>query len=518
MRTVFTTTLIALLPLAAMGQGAVNFTIDATRDVRPISRFIYGVNETIGGRRANLTFIRFGGNRTTAYNWVTNASNAGSDYHYVNDAYLRGGDIPGGAVIPTLRNAYDNDAGALITVPINGYVSADENGPVDIDDPDRFATRFKREAPEKGGAFSLRPDPADPVVYQDEFVNWMKVNYPYGQTDANRPIYFELDNEPDIWSATHPEVHPQPLTYAEILAKTIAYAAAIKRVEPRALVYGPVNYGWGGMVSLQGASDAGGRDFEAFYLGGLARASAAAGKRLVDVLDIHWYPEARGGGIRVSGPEVSPEVDAARVQAPRSLWDSTYVEDSWITSASTHGPIDLIPRLQKIIDANYPGTRLSISEYNYGGGSDISGAIAEADVLGIYGRMGVFSANEWPNDPEEPFIAAGFAMYRNFDGHGGTFGDISVSAATDDAAETSVYASIDKSRGGMIVIAINKTEHPIIANVRIMHGRAGDRGEVFRLTSEKSEPMPIGKIAPTAPGEFVLEMAPHSISTIRFLQ
>ena len=46
------------------------------------------------------------------------------------------------------------------------------------------------------------------MVYQDEFVNWVKTNYAYGQTDPNRPIYFQLDNEPDIWAETHPEVHP----------------------------------------------------------------------------------------------------------------------------------------------------------------------------------------------------------------------------------------------------------------------------------------------------------------------
>jgi hypothetical protein len=41
---------------------------------------------------------RIGGNRWTAYNWETNASNAGSDYLYQNDTYLGGGSAPGGAV------------------------------------------------------------------------------------------------------------------------------------------------------------------------------------------------------------------------------------------------------------------------------------------------------------------------------------------------------------------------------------------------------------------------------------
>ena len=460
--------LIALASMEAAGQTTVHFIIDAGENVRPISRLIYGVNQNIGGSYANPTFMRFGGNRTTAYNWVTNASNAGSDYHYVNDAFFTGGSTPGGALIPFLRNAYDQDAGALITIPTNGYVSGDEWGPVDIHDPGRFAKRFKREEPTKGSAFGLRPDPAAPVVYQDEFVNWVKTNYGYGQTDPNRPIYFALDNEPDIWAETHPEVHPAKLTYAELIQRTIAYSAAIKNVEPNTLVYGPVNYGWGGIFDLQKAPDAGGRDFETFYLHELAAASRAAGRRLIDVLDIHWYPEATGSGVRITGPETTPAVVAARLQTPRSLWDPTYLETSWVTQSSTHGPIDLIPMLQKKIAENFPGTRLSISEYNYGGGADISGGIAEADVLGIFGKMGVFSANEWQVAPNESFIAGALAMFRNFDGRKSCFGDTSVFAATDDVADTSVYASTDLTNPDrMIVVAINKSAGPITVELQL---------------------------------------------------
>ena len=57
-----------------------NFAIDSTQDVRAISRFIYGMNGwDPASRPANLTLSRSGGNRMTAYNWETNASNAGAD-------------------------------------------------------------------------------------------------------------------------------------------------------------------------------------------------------------------------------------------------------------------------------------------------------------------------------------------------------------------------------------------------------------------------------------------------------
>ena len=47
----------------------VHFTIDPAHDVKPISRYIYGVNQKFNGAYANLTFTRLGGNRWTAYNW-----------------------------------------------------------------------------------------------------------------------------------------------------------------------------------------------------------------------------------------------------------------------------------------------------------------------------------------------------------------------------------------------------------------------------------------------------------------
>lgn len=59
---------------------AVQFTVDTQQDVRPISRFVYGVNGALDGGFSNAALTRLGGNRWTAYNWENNASNAGTDY------------------------------------------------------------------------------------------------------------------------------------------------------------------------------------------------------------------------------------------------------------------------------------------------------------------------------------------------------------------------------------------------------------------------------------------------------
>ncbi|HEY7090651.1 MAG TPA: glycoside hydrolase family 44 protein [Tepidisphaeraceae bacterium] len=497
----------------------VHFAIDAQQSVHPISRFIYGVNQSLSGAYSNLTLTRDGGNRWTAYNWENNASNAGSDFQFQNDSFLGGGNTPGGAISPMLSNAAAHNAGAIVTIPINGYVSADKNGGGDVRNsgPNYLQTRFKQELPRKGSAFSLTPDTTDGFVYQDEFVNWVKTNYPYGQTDPNKPIWFELDNEPDLWNSTHAEVHPNAPTYAEMVQKTVDYSGAIKDVEPNALVFGPVNYGWQGYIRLQSAPDANNRDFQQFFLQQMQQASQTAGRRLLDVMDVHWYPEATGtNGVRIINNDNTAPTVAARLQAPRSLWDPTYTESSWITQFSTLGPINLIPRLQTKINTYYPGTKLAITEYNYGGGNDISGAIAQADVLGIFGRDGIFAANEWPLSGTEPFIAGGFNMFRNYDGGNSTFGDTSIKASTDDVPDSSVYASLDSAHPGVLtIVAINKTAAPLPAALSLGHIRAQSSASVYQLTSVSATPQSAGTLTITDPANINYTMPAYSVSTIR---
>ena len=306
----------------------------------------------------------------------------------------------------------------------------------------------------------------------------------------------------------------------------------IKSIVPNSLVYGPVSYGWEGYQTLQNATDSAtdnaaidpytGKaygNFLSYYLAQMHLASNAAGKRLLDVLDLHWYPEATGDGTRIiTESSTDPAVVAARLQAPRSLWDPTYVETSWITQSLGGKAIDLLPTIQSEIDANNPGTKLSFSEYNYGGGSDISGAIAEADVLGIFGKYGVYSANQWALSSSEPFIQAAFAMYRNYNGKGATFGDTSISANTSDVADTSVYASLDsKDPSHMVVIAINKTANAMTVTIQLDHTKTFDKAEIYQLTASAANPVFAGDMAITNPSFFTYTMPAYSVSTLNLV-
>jgi len=97
--------------------------------------------------------------------------------------------------------------------------------------------------------------------------------------------------------------------------------------------------------------------------------------------------------------------------------------------------------LKEKIASGYQGTKIAFTEYNYGGGNDISGAIAQADVLGIFGREGVYAAALWPMNEDNSFIYGAFNAFLNYDGAGAGFGTTGISAVTSDYAMSSVYAS-----------------------------------------------------------------------------
>jgi hypothetical protein len=218
------------------------------------------------------------------------------------------------------------------------------------------------------------------------------------------------------------------------------------------------------------------------------------GRRLVDVLDLHWYPEAQGGGIRVTGDDTSPAVVAARLQAPRSLWDPTYNESSWIQS-SIGGPIQLIPMLKAKITAHYPATKLAFTEYNYGAGGDVSGGLAQADVLGIFGQQGIFAANMWPLS-SVTYIDAAFQMYQDPAGNRTKVGDTSVSTTNSDIVDASAYGFTNGANSNEVdAVVLNKTASPMTATIQITNPLSVNSVKIYQLTSASAVPQPVGAFA-----------------------
>jgi hypothetical protein len=516
------------------GRAAVTITVDPSRK-RPISPYIYGINNapTIDGLPTDLTLDRAGGNRSTAYNWETNASNAGSDYQYQNDNGGIGSKEPGAAASASIAKDQSNHMASIVTVQMQGLVAGDENGPVSVaNPPDK--TRFKKVFYEKktvsNEPFTVKPSISDDYVFMDEYV-WaldqkFKDQNIFGTKPSTQHVFVALDNEPELWNSTHLEIQGKTgITAESFIARTISLATALKKQFPDLVIFGPVHYGFMGIYSWSGelsATPSGNNWFTDKYAAALKAASTAFGRPLVDVYDFHWYPEATdSAGKRITtlmGPTLTDDQVQAIVQSPRSLWDKTYKEKSWITKDVIGEPIDILVRLQSRIDAENPGMKLALTEYDNGGGQHIAGTIAQADNLGVFGAHGLFAANMWLLTPKEPYSLAGFRAFRNFDGADHYFGDMAIQATSSNVANVAVYVSTDSRRAGRVVmVAINRSPMEQIATVtgQPLSGAA----HLFQMTAataaKQSTIRPVaGPVMPVSGSSMTLTLPPLSVTTL----
>lgn len=515
--------------IVVAGSADVTVAVDTSRNRRAISPYVYGANSASVAPPPGTTFLRAGGNRWTAYNWASNYSNAGTDFGpFSNDTHMGSpANGPGFPAVTLIGNAKAGAMAGLITIPIQGWVSKDASGPVPITGP--LTDHFIPNLPRKGSAFTTAPSPNSTTVYQDEFANFIAQTWGPGHT-----THVALDNEADLWAETHAEVQRSQLTYANVFSQSVASASAIRDAVPGALIYGPASYGWGGYVNLQGAPDAPpntsiDNSFLDAYLQRMNAESATRHTRLLDLLDLHYYTEATGCGTRVTfGSGNTDCIVAARVQAPRSLADPTYVETSWITQ-NTQGSafgqaIQLIPRMMAKIAAGYPGTRLAITEYDFGGTAHISGALAEADALGIFGREGVYAAALW-RPAGDAWIFAAWRAYRNYDGAGHNFGDTAALASSSDLDHVSAFASVDAASSARVVLVL--VHRPTLAgsaldlrsrtvSIQLTHSQTLATVRAWQLTAGASPTSPWPSIAVSAPtnNSVTLTLPRESITTI----
>ena len=327
-------------------------------------------------------------------------------------------------------------------------------------------------------------DPADTSTAIDQTYDSGWVQYlvkRYG-TAANGGVFeYELDNEPEFWSGTHRDVHPNATTYDEITNNALTYAGVIKAADPTAAVGGPVIsyfdnyfYSWADLISGWSTGPCycyngnptdraahGNVAFLDYYLQQFQKYETANGVRLLDYLDLHGYYAANNAAFATAGDTA---LQAARLDSTRAMWDPTFTNSGFtdptvVSQSAPPAAIELIPRMRDWVATDYPGTKLAITEYNWGGQEHINGALAQADLLGIFGREGLDEGVLWgPPDPVKqlPGLEA-YLIYKNYDGTGSEFGDTSVSSTSGNQSQLSVYGATRSSDRAVTVMVINKT-------------------------------------------------------------
>ncbi len=220
----------------------------------------------------------------------------------------------------------------------------------------------------------------------------------------------------------------------------------------------------------------------------------------------------------MTGSSLTDAQVQAIVQSPRSLWDTTFKEDSWIANNVLGGPIYILGRLQAKIAAQNPGMKISISEYENGGFNHIAGTIAQADNLGIFGSEGIFAANFWPPNGTYSYTLAGFRAYRDFDGAGSNFGDTSLQSTSSAVQNVVVYASTDSTVLGRVVfVAINRSN---AAKVTAINGQAlSGTAHLYQMTGPSAsaqtvvQPVSIGTMA-AGGSSLTITLPAYSVTTI----
>jgi hypothetical protein len=523
---------------------AATITVDAQADRHPISPMIYGVcfGTESQMKALNFTVNRIGGNNFSRYNWKVNTVNIDNDWYFesIPGRYFPGPPkslVPGARVDTFIAETKAAGAQPLITIPMIGWVAK-------VVDPNKTLSSFsvakygpqQKAAPEDADAGNgIRPDgtkitgndpnDADVPSNVDFQRGWVQHLIGKWGTAAQGGVrYYIMDNEPALWSSTHFDIHPQGETSQEDLDDIIAYGSMVKSLDPGAQIVGPEEWGWGGYFESGAGGEyaaahgyttdtperraRGGMDNLPWLLDQLHKHDLATGKRLLDIFSVHIYPQGGDGG-----DDVSEKIELLRNRDTRQLWDPAYVDESWINK-----PVMLIPRLKQWVAAYYPGTKIAITEYNWGAEKTMNGATAQADILGILGRENVDIATRWQAPDESTPTFKAMQMYRNYDGQDSTFGDVSVSdkpSANPD--DLSSFAAVRQTGGALTVMVVNKDltgSTPVTLNVQDYNAAAV--AQVWQLTTANA--IQRQPDATVASGQIQSVVPPQSVTLFVFAQ
>lgn len=545
-----------LLTLGGAACAAVTVNVDVNQDRRLIHPEIYGMNYGTAAQLGALKVPvrRWGGNSTTRYNWQKDIHSTAGDYYWENIP-----DSQDRSQVPPLGNSADTfvdeihaaGGAALVTIPTIGWKPRDDSPlahpyfagfkvskygaqvTTDFWDPDAGDGECEPAQNPSANCVEytdytgthhhlVNNDPTDTSAAADPayFAGWIAhFVAKYGNAAGGGVRWYALDNESMLWNSTHRDVHPLAPTYAEIWGKAQGYGAAIKNADPTALVTGPVTWGYPDLfTSAKDAEDCncsqgndrnahGGMPFVAWYLQQVCANPLPAGKRLVDVLDLHYYPQ---GGESLSNDE-SAATAALRLRSIKELYSASYRSESWIGGLDGPGGDDpdnhypfpnLLPRVQAWIDAYCPGTGIAITEYNWGGDNDgsanadngVSAALAQAEALAIFGRERVVLATRWGAPKPGSAVETAFKLFLNYDN--ATFARVIgySTRATSSSVDTVGAYAVDLPRQRTMLLLFNKSTSAQTLTLNLAQHYTGT-WKLYRFADDGTNPAGFGVTA-----------------------
>jgi hypothetical protein len=462
------TLLLILLPFISFSQ-TINITVDPTVAVKYISPWIYGRNNSISDDPSNPTsaaqwqlyndaglrmYRENGGNNATKYNWRKKLS---SHPDWYNNVYSHDWDYSAASLLSHTINTQGLYAFQLLGkvasnkthnfddyhyTLANGYINMDKNwagggGP----------------APYGNGgngnpALYLQDWPADSTT---AILNHWFEHASLG-FDANRLMYWNMDNEPEIWQSTHDDIASSAITAEMYMQKYFAVAKAARARVPNIKLIGPVSpnewqwYTWNNnKITYNGHS----YSWLEYFIKRISEEQLATGIRLLDVIDLHFYPGT------ASDPDQT-------LQLHKVFFDTLYNwpgangvkvtgASGWTTSITKEYIFTRCNKwLNQYIGSNH-NVSFSISEYGTiaNSGSEDPNIIAcwYASHLGTFANNGVELFTPWD------WYKGQWEVMHLFSNKFGIFSNQAVSSNED---TLSAYSSLSLNGDSLIIAIVNR--------------------------------------------------------------
>ncbi len=371
---------------------SVNVTVDVLSNRHSISTYVYGGSypqdaATISD--SGLSVVRWGGNATSRYNWKTFTNNAAADWYFEDFGYTEIGDGDSTQFIQDVKAAGSTPLMTMVMLPwvakpsgwsfsVAKYGPQCGADPYNSDAGDGVESDCKtvitgNDPTDANVELRDSPQNGDPpgTVYRNQWAAAMAAAF------GNAPHFYNMDNEIDIWSGTHRDVHPNASGYDEMRDTYFAEAGALKSWDPNAIRFGPVSccwwFYWNGADNNDKGAHAG-VDFLPWWLNEVYWRDQLAGTRSVDVFDVHAYPD----GPDTSGYTQSQKQALSAANLPRLLGSGVYQRIGLDQSE-----VDDVHSAEK-------ANSLPHSAYAGDGEHDLSGHAAELHGVerGICGRIG----------------------------------------------------------------------------------------------------------------------------------
>ena len=463
--------LAAVMSLPVISLAAIEVRVDSKAGIQKISPYIFGKNisglndaetsdpakiaaEDSTIKRMNEIGFRFfranNGNNATRYNWRKKLT-VHPDWY--NNVYAHDWDITAKTIQDKLPGA-----NAMYAFQLSGYAasSADYN----FNDWDFYQTNSSwakstldlagggvasadGQTALKTGNYSLYNEewPADSTV---AILNHWKDDV---KLDMKRFEYWSMDNEMEIWSGTHSDL-PLTVTQQFLVERYLDVAKKAKKAWKDIKLTGPVaanEWQWCGVDSDPNAAEERNYCWLEYFIKKVAEAQKASGVKLLDVLDIHWYP--------------TEKTYEDRINWHRVFFDTTYVYPGANGIKKVNGGWDnsivkefIFQRLNDWMNAYFGknhGIGLGLTETDLTTDDAMLTALIYASFLGTFMDNGVelFTPWSWGDGMDE--VAHLFIRY----GH-----EFRVASTSSNDSLVSAYSSVTESQDSMTIILVNRSE------------------------------------------------------------